>query len=281
MSCPAAPESHRKMRVYRNETEIKRKEALGRRLSLVGLLILFVGLLASFVPTWYPPDVEPAGAFGQFMSRWWATISFGALPIGFLFASVGSYFINRFALRRWPGSKRLERPDQALERSLKGFDDKYAFFSHSLPIPYLLSGPCGVLIFVVRSDKGKVTASGNRWREPFSLGRVFTIFAREGVGNPARDVEDQAKSIREMLSKAEGPAAEQLKTVPVDGAAVFLNPLVQLEVDDPAVPALRADQVKEWVRRKSKEAKLQQSTVRALNEALAGVAVYQAEEETE
>jgi hypothetical protein len=38
-----------------------------------------------------------------------------------------------------------------------------------------------VLVFAVRSDRGRVQVSGDRWREPFSLGRLLTIFAREGV----------------------------------------------------------------------------------------------------
>ncbi len=29
---------------------------------------------------------------------------------------------------------------------------------------------------------------GEKWREPFSFSRLFTFFAREGVGNPARDL---------------------------------------------------------------------------------------------
>lgn len=69
---------------------------------------------------------------------------------------------------------------------MKGFDDKIAYFVHSLPATYLLAGPCGVLLFAVRSDRTQVTVQGDRWREKFSLGRFFTIFRREGLGNPPR-----------------------------------------------------------------------------------------------
>ncbi|MEZ4620719.1 MAG: hypothetical protein R2867_35135 [Caldilineaceae bacterium] len=172
------------MKIYRNTNEIKRKEKVGRRFSLSGLAILFIGMMASFVPTWYPPGTEAPNAIVGFAQQYWALASFIALPAGFIFASIGSYFINRFAARRWPNSKTTARPDEVVERSMKGFDDKYAYFSHGLPSQYVVSGPCGVLLFAVRGDRVNVIGSGDRWREPFRIGRFFTVFAREGLGNP-------------------------------------------------------------------------------------------------
>ncbi len=171
------------MKLYRNRTEIRRKETLGRRLSLVGLGILFIGLLASFIPSWLPPGQPAGSAPAQFLQENWTWISFAALPLGFIFASFGSYYINRFARRRWPGMKTVARPDEMLERSLKGFDDKYGYFVWSLPAHHVLVGPHGLMVFALRSDRGKVTVQGDRWREPFSIGRFFTVFARR-CGEP-------------------------------------------------------------------------------------------------
>lgn len=265
------------MKIYRNTTEIKRKEKTGRRFSLTGLGILFIGMLASFVPTWYPPDSVPPNAVAAFAQQYWPIISFIALPAGFVCASIGSYFINRFATRRWPNSKTAARPDQVLERSMKGFDDKYAFFAYGLPSQYVVSGPCGVLLFAVRGDRGRVMVTGDRWREPFSIGRFFTVFAREGVGNPARELAEQQEKIRVLLSSANGADETEadLGSVPIEGAAVFLNSDAQLELDAPTVPVLRADQVKEYIRRKTKEVRLQGSRVRVLNEFLREQSIYQ------
>lgn len=265
------------MKVYRNQTQIKKKETMGRRFSLAGLAILFVGLLASFVPSWLPPDqpIQP-GLIG-FIQMYWSWISFAALAIGFLAASVGSYYINRFARRRWPGSRFYERPDEVLERSMKGFDDKYNYYAMSLPVGYALSGPSGVTVFAVRSDKGKVIVNGDKWREPFSFGRIFTIFAREGVGNPAQDLEDQKQKIRQLLEQtADGGNGENpLASVPVDGVAVFLNQEIQLDITNPTVAVLRADQIKDYVRARAREVKLSNATVRALNERLVAQATFQ------
>ncbi len=270
------------MKTYRNLEEIQHKEQRGRRLSMIGLGILMVGLLASFVPTWLPPDEPATTPLTQFLQQYWMWISFVSLPIGFIFASVGSYYINRFARRRWKGTKTLARPDELLERSLKGFDNKYGYFAWSLPAHYLLAGPCGVIVFAARSDKGRVTVEGENWREPFSLGRIFTVFAREGLGNPAKEVNEQAEKVRAILSACRpseeaasaGVEAGALADIPITGAAVFLNPEVRLAVDNPSMPVLRTDQVKEYVRRQAREVKLPADTVRALTECLEQAATY-------
>jgi hypothetical protein len=261
------------MKLYRNLNEIRRKESLGRRLSLTGLVILFIGLLASFVPSWLPPDQPAINPLARFVQTNWTWISFAALPLGFIFASFGSYFINRFARRRWPGSRLIARPDELLERSMKGFDDKYAYFAWSLPANYVLVGPTGIQVFAVRSDKGRVTVQGERWREPFSLSRFFTVFAREGVGNPAFELEEQVRKLRALLNRAGGGAEGSADSgpyaaVPIEPVAVFLNPEMQLTLENPVIPVLRADQVKDFVRRKGREVKLNNALLREVTDYL-------------
>jgi hypothetical protein len=270
------------MKSYRNLKEIERKESMGRRFSLAGLGILFLGMMASFVPNWYPPGATPPNAVAAFLQQYWALASFIALPAGFLCASVGSYFVNRFARRRWPGSRMIARPDEVLERSMKGFDDKFAYYVHSVPgCPYVVAGPCGVLLFAVRNDRGRIVINGDRWREPFSFGRIFTIFAREGVGHPPQELENQSKKMRALLEQAAANGAtgatNNFSTVPISCAAAFLNDEVQIEADSPSLPVLRADQIKEFIRRQTKETKLTPATSLALTDYLRAKSTYQAE----
>lgn len=255
------------MKVYRNLPEIQRKERLGRRFSLTGLGILFLGMMSSFVPNWYPTPESATTEFARTIQLYWPYFSFLALPAGFICASIGSYYINRFARRRWPGRKQIERPDEVLERSLKGLDDKYALFLWGLPqANQVLIGPCGILTFVTRSDKGRVLVHGDRWREPFSIGRVFTVFAREGVGNPRQEIEEQAAKLQKLLSQEQGEI--ELTDTPIDGAVVFLNSDVELDLQNPSAVALRSDQVKTFVREKARQVKLQTSKLRALTKYL-------------
>src|SRR5688572_23604837 len=266
------------MKLYRNVSEIRNKEKLGRRLSLIGLGILFVDLLASFVPSWFPPSEDPTVTVSvpvQFLQDYWTWISFAALPLGFIFASFGSYFINRFARRRWPGIKTVARPDEVLERNMKGFDDKYAYFAWSLPANHVLVGPSGVMVMAVRSDRGKVTVQGDRWREPFNIGRFFTVFAREGVGNPALELEDQIRKLRALLEKAPLPQGVSAADIPIEPVAVFLNPEMQITLEKPSVAVLRADQLKDHMRRRTREVKVSPSTMRAVTDYLASHSEHQ------
>ena len=82
------------------------------------------------------------------------------------------------------------------------------------------------------------------------------------MGNPQRELQEQTDKLRQLLDQADG---EDFSDVPIDGAAVFLNPEVQLTVKDPVIPALRTNQVKDFVRRKAKEVKLQTSQLRSLS----------------
>jgi hypothetical protein len=263
------------MKLYRNVSEIRRKESLGRRLSLSGLGILFIGLLASFVPSWFPPDAVVTSPPARFLQQYWTWISFAALPLGFVFASFGSYFINRFARRRWPGMKTIARPDEVLERNMKGFDDKYAYFAWSLPASHVLVGPSGVMVMALRSDRGKVTVQGDRWREPFSIGRFFTVFAREGVGNPSLELEDQIRKLRVLIDQTPVPKGENAAVVPIEPVAVFLNPEMQITLENPSMAVLRADQLKDYVRKRTKEVKVSPALMRAVTEHLAANSQHQ------
>jgi hypothetical protein len=261
------------MKVYRNLAAIKSREQRGRRIALAGLLILFVGLLASFTPNWFPSDAQASNALVAFVQRYWTVISFGALAVGFIASNIGSYYINRFAPRRWPGSKRTARPDELVESGLKGFDDKYALFLWRLDdMPYILVGPSGVCVFLVRSDKGSVRVDGDKWRERFSLGRLLTFLNREGLGNPVREIEDTERKVLELLQEGEssGELRVNAADIPIESAAVFINPATQLELENPSMPVLRVDQLKKYVRTKG-DLQLDAGDVRAVTDYLVSV----------
>lgn len=263
------------MKIYRNTQEISRKEKLGRRITLTGLAILFIGLLASFTPTWFPPETPSPNPLIRFVQMYWMYISFGALAVGFLASNLGSYYINRFAPRRWPGSNRIARPDELLAQGLKGFDDKYSLFLWSLPGPsYLLVGPPGVLVFIVRGDKGKVTVSGDRWHEKFSLGRLLTSVTREGVGDPGKELLQAQRQVQEMLEQAaaQGEIQADVSSVPVGGAVVFINPQMELVLNSPSVPVVTLKELKKFVRNKAREQKAPPAALREVTAYLEKVA---------
>lgn len=260
------------MKVYHNPEYITKRETLGKRLFMVAVLSLAGGLMVSFTPNM--PMARAAAETNPVLTFFvtnYAIISFATLIVGFMAASVGSYFINRFAPRRWPNSKLLERPDQVLARMLKGLDDQFALFSWVFPgVSHLLVGPCGMVAFVLRSDKGQIRVQGNRWREPFTLSRLFTLFAREGLGNPSREIEEYIRELQRYLEEqlADHPQAGAYASIPITGAVAFINPQVQLELDDPDIPVLQGERLVEFVQQVTKRKDVKNSVMRQFRQDL-------------
>jgi hypothetical protein len=220
------------MRVTTNSKLIKRRAKFGTYASLGGIAILALGMLASFQPQYV-----------------W--VSLVALIAGFLLAQYGNYNLRRYG--------RSPRPDQAIEDSLKGFDDRYHLYAWTLPAPFVLLTPQGLYAFVTRDQTGKVTATGSQWRTGFSLGRALMMFSQEGLGNPTQEAQANAAKLKDWITSK---LAET--NVSVQPVIVFLDPRAQLDITDPVVPVLDAKGVKKWLRGGGRGDSLKQADYRAL-----------------
>ncbi len=222
------------MRVTANTKMIHRRRRLGTITSLAGIAVLIAGMFASF---------------NRNQQLVW--VSLAALVIGFILAQFGSYY-----MRRWG---RTPRPDQLLEESMKGFDDRYSFYIWTLPAPYVLLSPQGVYTFITRDQTGTVTTTGSTWNTKFSLSRVLLVFAQEGLGNPTEEARRQAAQLQDWLhSKLPEVSAN------VEPVIVFIDPRVTLQVTDPAVPVLDTKSVKKWLRGGGKGTALKAADFKAL-----------------
>ena len=220
------------MRVTTNTKLIKRRAKFGTYASLGGIAVLALGMLASFQPRFV-----------------W--LSLVALIAGFLLAQFGNYNLRRYG--------RSPRPDQAIEESLKGFDDRYHLYAWTLPAPFVLLTPQGLYAFISRDQTGKVTATGSQWRTPFSLGRALMMFSQEGLGNPTQEAQASASKLGDWI-KTKLPDSN----VAVQPVIVFLDPRAQLDITDPVVPVLDAKGVKKWLRGGGRGDNLKQADYRAL-----------------
>ncbi|MGQ9584899.1 MAG: nuclease-related domain-containing protein [Anaerolineae bacterium] len=205
------------MRVYDNEKFIQRRAWLGKWGSLGGMGVLLLGLVISFNPNYF-------------------YISFGCLILGFVLSQMGTYNAARFT--------RTPRQHERLERTLKGLDDRYALFNYLLPAAHVLLGPHGIIVFRLKDQSGEIQCTGERWKQKLTVGRVLTAFGSEGLGNPTRDVEDEAQTLQRFLEKHEIPT----ENVPIRGVVLFLNPNAKLLLENPTVPVLTAKQVKQFLR---------------------------------
>jgi hypothetical protein len=228
------------MKVYTNERYIKRRAAIGKGASLLGLLVLGGGLIVSFR--------DPRLFF----------ISFGALLLGFLFSNVGIYYANRYA--------RPDRPDVALVQALKGFDKRFALYQFLLPVSHVLREPGGLTVLVPKPQEGQIVYQNGKWRNKQGWQRIFRWVGQEGLGKPEMELEGETQTMRDWLQK-QAPDLE----VPVRGVLVFTNPNAELALEAPAVPTMAPKQLKGWLRKAGKlsplPAELQAQLTEVLNEA--------------
>lgn len=230
------------MRAIVNEEKIKRRAKLGQLASWAGLAVLAVGMVISLRAK--PTDPR---------YNIWILASFACLILGFVAANVGGYNLRRFG--------RSPRPDERLEKALKGFDNRYVLFSWMLPAPYVLIGPSGIYTFAVRDQGGKVTNLGDRWKQPFSLGRFLTAFGQEGLGNPTLEAQEDAKKLQQYLTKH----MPELN-IEVQPMVVFLNPAVELDLHSPQVPVVVPKGLKAVLRQRAKQIQLNGATLQRVEE---------------
>ena len=212
------------MRVYINDQLIRRRARFGNIASWVGLAVLVGGMAASL-------SRRPELIY----------VSFACLVVGFLAANIGTYQLRRFG--------RKPRPDEVLVRSLKGFDDRYAFYAWTLPSPYVLIGPPGIFVLVTRDQSGQVIGQGSRWRQPFRFSRILTAMGQEGLGNPTKELLEETERLGAWLANK----LHEEDLPEVQGAIVFIHPNVQLTLENPTAPVVTASKLKEWLRGRSKQ----------------------------
>jgi hypothetical protein len=226
------------MKVVTDEKLIASRAKLGKRASLIGLLILLVGFIISFQQDLF-------------------LVSLGCLVIGFTVSNIGVYNANQWV--------KEPRADQVLTRGLKGFSNKFTLFNYTGPVPHGIVGPPGVVVFLVKSQEGQITVNGSRWKQAFSLRRLFAFFGSESLGNPTRDLKATVQAANKFIAKAL-PGAE----VPVHAAVVFSSPKAELNVRDPEVPVLAEKDLKDFLKGLTKEEIINADQRRTLMQAFEG-----------
>ncbi len=219
------------MRIYVNEKKVRFRSRVANIASLVGLAVLIVGMVITL-------RVRPDNP--QYPI--WIGVALASLFIGFIAAQIGNYNLRRFAKR--------PRMDEILDRSLKGFDDKYEMYHWILPAEHVLLGPAGLYVFVLRDTKAEVRATGARWKQPFSIARTLGLFGQEGLGDPVGEALAEAERLQKWLRKTL-PDVE----VEVEPLVFFTNP-VTIVRQDPVVPPILPKDLKKYLRNRLKEHRL-------------------------
>ena len=164
------------------------------------------------------------------------------------------YYGNRWGRR--------PRPDEILDKSLKGIGRDHTIYHYSTPTPHLLVGPSGVWVLLHFYQGGKISFDNKKWRQKgggFIQG-YLKIFGQENIGKPDIEAKNEVSALRKFLKKE----LPDLEDIEISTAAIFSNPSVTLETENSPINALSPKNFKEIVKKKSKENPLSESIVKIL-----------------
>jgi hypothetical protein len=213
------------MRLTTNEKLIERQSKIARYAMFGGLAVLLGSVFITFTR-----DTS--------RDTYALILSYVALVIGFILAYVGTTLTNRWV--------KEPRADNALAKALKGLDNKYHLYNYVLPARHVLLTPSGLILFKVKSIDGKVECHGEKWSSAFRWSRLIGGMGQEPVGNPTAELRDEIAKMKALLAEKVESAAG---IVPIDGYIVFTDPRVQLTVENPSLPVLRVEDLKDNLRK--------------------------------
>jgi hypothetical protein len=231
------------MKIVKNEKLIKRNATIGRYTSFAALGVLAIGMYIS---------IKRQDLF---------IYSVACLILGFAMTQIGMHFANRWG--------RSPRPDEQLDTALKGLPGDTALYHYTTPVSHLLVGPAGLWILKTYHQKGKLTYTKNRWRLSGGgfMQAYMSVFGQESLGRPDADAANDVETLKKYLAKHE-IAEDEIPDI--QAALVFTSDEAEVDAADAPLPAMKAKQLKDFMRQKTKERLMGQAVLQRIRSALEG-----------
>lgn len=211
------------MKIVSNEKLISRNAKIATWSNLIGLALLLAATITAF------------------RSVNLLSLSLALLATGFLLSQIGIHMSSRWARR--------PRPDELLDKGLKGLDRSYTMYHYTTPVSHLLVGPGGIWVLHPRVTRGTITynQAKNRWQQ--KGGNVYLkLFAQEGLGRPDLEIAGEVNALTRFLEKLwEGE--EQLS---IQATLVFTSDNAQVNAENAPIPTLHLRKLKEFMRKQKK-----------------------------
>lgn len=231
------------MKVITNTDIIENRARWAKRVAPLTMLFLVGGLVTNILSINQPDYFQ---------------YTLVLLALGFIFASISSHLVNRWV--------REPRADQFLASTLKKFGNEYVLFNYTSPASHVLLTPSRLYVVLVKNQDGQITVNGRRFHRKFTWARLFRFFADEGLGAPVAEVEGGIsklhKQLQQHLSSEEIPEIQPL--------IIFSNKGAELSVSNPAVPVVKASDLKTYLRDQSKEKVISAERRNKLTEIIGG-----------
>jgi hypothetical protein len=229
------------MKSVTNTKLIQRNAKIGQYTSFGALVVLGLGLFITFK---YPTKFE---------------YSLAALLVGFLMSQIGIHFTNKWGHN--------PRPDEVVDKSLKGLGREFTVYHYVTPVSHLLVGPAGVWTIMPNFQGGIIAYDKKRWKAKGGgvLQSYMRMFGQENIGRPDLESEAEIDSAKRYLKRMlpEGSAIPE-----VNSMLLFANPKVELKVEDAPLPVLTPKDLKDFLREKSKAKGLGELTLETIRKAL-------------
>jgi hypothetical protein len=229
------------MKSVTNLKLIKRNAKIGQYTSFGALIVLGLGLFITFK---YPNAFQ---------------YSLVALLVGFLMSQIGIHFTNRWGHN--------PRPDEIVDKSLKGLGREFTIYHYVTPVSHLLVGPAGVWTIMPNFQGGVIAYDKKRWKAKGGgvLQSYMRLFGQENLGRPDLESDAEIDSAKRYLKKVlpEGTEVPQ-----VNSLLLFANPKVELKVDGAPLPALTPKDLKDFLREKTKDKTIGELTLDTVRKAL-------------
>ncbi len=228
------------MNIVSNEKLIRRNALIGQVTSIVALVILGVGLYITFKM----PELF--------------NLSLIALLLGFFLTQIGLYFGNRWGRR--------PRPDEMIDKNLKGLGREYTIYHYTTPATHLLLGPAGIWSILPYHQSGTIAYEKGRFRQKGGgfVQNYLRIFGQENLGRP----ELEAKAEQDMLKGYLTRILPDVELPPLQAALFFYHPNAELKTGDAPLPVLSPRTFKDFMRQRSKEKPILENLLETLREAL-------------
>jgi hypothetical protein len=229
------------MKIVTNSKLIKRNSRIGQITTIGALAILGLGLFITF----------------KFPDKF--VYSLVALLAGFFLSQIGMYYGNRWG--------RSPRPDELINKNMKGLGREYTIYHYTTPASHLLLGPAGVWVIMPYYQGGTIIYDGKRWRSKGGgFARTYMrVFGQENMGRPDLESNAEIDSVKRHLTRIlpEGTPLPEIRA-----ALLFTDPKVELQVKDAPLPAMKPGELKEFLKRAAKEKPIGELALTAVRNAL-------------
>ena len=205
------------MKTIIDRAAMRRRASLAHTASLGGLLVL----LGSVAVNLWKPDLT------------W--LSGTMLFAGGAAAMVGIYFANRWV--------RKPRPEDILDKSLKGLSDQHRLYHYTRYGDHLLLTPNGLVILETVNLEGQFSYQDGHWKQKMSIGRALRFFVEERLGDPNRRIQEETSVLQQYLM--EGLHSET--QIPIQGLIVFTHPMAEVKIEQPPIPVVNPDKLSKKV----------------------------------